>query len=228
MCFSTTASFVSATVLTVIGIATIKKTKEHSHLLFASIPFIFAAQQFSEGFVWLSLLHSNNLLLQQIPITIFMTIAVAIWPAWVPISIFFIEEKRNRKMILGIFSGIGLLISILSMYYLINYNFSAQIMDYHIKYQFNMIYDGYLKLIIGLLYLIPTVISHFVSSIKKVNIMGLLVITSYLITRFLFNDYIISMWCFFSAIISMMIYFILLEKSSTNEVKSMASIIQEY
>ncbi len=219
MCFSTAASFISGTVLTVIGIVTIKKTKDISHLMFAAIPFIFAAQQFSEGFVWLSLSGSNNEEAQQIPITIFMTIAVAIWPAWVPISIFYIEKKRNRKIILGIFSGIGLLISIFSIYYLLNYKFSAQITAYHIKYEFNIVYKGYLKILIGLIYLVPTVISHFISSVKKVNIMGLLVITSYLITRFLFNDYIISMWCFFSAIISIMIYFILLEKSSTNEHK---------
>jgi hypothetical protein len=226
MCFSTTASFVSGTVLTIIGITTIKKTKEHSHLLFAAIPFIFAAQQFSEGFVWLSLSNSNNLLIQQIPITIFMTIAIAIWPAWVPISIFLLEVKRNRKIMLGIISGIGVIISIISMYYLLNYNFSAQITAYHIKYEFNIIYDGSLKLVIGLLYLIPTVISHFVSSIKKVNIMGLLVITSYLITKFLFNDYIISMWCFFSAIISTMIYFIIKDKSSNSEVKTSDQIIK--
>jgi len=224
MCFSTTASFVSGTVLTVIGITTIKKTKEHSHLMFAAIPFIFAAQQFSEGFVWLSLLYSNNLLVQQIPITIFMTIAIAIWPAWVPISIFLLEVERKRKIILGIISGMGLLISFLSIYYVFEYKFSAQIMDYHIKYQFNIIYDGYLKLAIGLLYLIPTVISHFVSSIKKVNIIGLLVILSYLVTKFLFNDYIISMWCFFSAIISIMIYFILKEKTSSIEFETAEAI----
>lgn len=226
MCFSTTASFVSGTVLTVIGITTVKKTKELSYLLFAAIPFIFAAQQFSEGFVWLSLSNSNNSLIQQIPITIFMTIAIAIWPAWVPISIFLLEPKGNRKIVLGIISGIGVLISIISMYYLLNYKFSAHITDYHIKYEFNIIYEGYLKLLVGLLYLIPTVISHFVSSIKKVNIMGILVISSYLITKILFNDYIISMWCFFSAIISIMIYFIIKDKSLNSAVKTSDSFSQ--
>lgn len=59
MCFSTTASFVAGTFLTVIGVASVKKVKGPGQLMFAVIPLVFAVQQFSEGFVWMSLLNSN-------------------------------------------------------------------------------------------------------------------------------------------------------------------------
>ena len=66
MCFSASASFGAGIVLSSIGIATITKTQSRSQLSLAFIPLIFAVQQFSEGFLWLSLLHPGFAFLQQI------------------------------------------------------------------------------------------------------------------------------------------------------------------
>ena len=54
MCFSATASFSAGIILTVIGVASIKKAHHKSQLLFASIPFVFGIQQFAEGNVLLT------------------------------------------------------------------------------------------------------------------------------------------------------------------------------
>lgn len=207
MCFSATASFASGVILTTIGIVSIKKVHNKKQILFASIPFIFAIQQFSEGFVWLSLLHLTNTHWEQLSTYSFLLFALVIWPAWVPISLFLIEKTHNRKIILGIFSGLGILFSILSLIYLITYKSEAQITSYHIHYELNIPFDA--KILIGILYLIPTVISNFMSSTKGVALMGVFVLLSYLISRVFFNDHVISVWCFFSALISMTIYFIL-------------------
>jgi hypothetical protein len=207
MCFSTTASFASGTILTVIGVISVKKIEHKSQILFASIPFIFAIQQFAEGFVWLSLLHSSNHLWQQIATYSFLLFALVIWPAWVPISMFLVEKKHNRKIILGIFSCLGLLFSVLSSIYLILYTSEAQITSYHIHYELNIPFGA--KVSIGILYLIPTVMSNFISSTKGVPLMGVFVLLSYLVSKLFFDDYVISVWCFFSALISMTIYFIL-------------------
>lgn len=211
MCFSTTASFASGIILTAAGVASIKKTNSTKQLMFASIPFIFAVQQFSEGFVWLSLLNSTNLFWQQLSTNCFLIFALVIWPAWVPLSMLFIEKQHKRKIILGVFSGLGLLFSILSAIYLIIYKSQAQISGYHIHYELDIPFNA--KMILGLLYLVPTVISNFISSTKGVVVMGLYVILSYLVSRFFYNDYVISVWCFFSALISIKIYFILVKES---------------
>ena len=217
MCFSTTASFASGIILTVIGVASIKKTHSKTQLMFASIPFIFAIQQFSEGFVWLSLLNSTNLIWQQLSTYSFLLFALVIWPAWVPLSMFFIEKQHNRKIILGIFSGLGLLFSILSAIYLIIYKSEAQITSYHIHYELNIPFVA--KMILGLLYLIPTVISNFISSTKGVAAMGVFVLLSYLVSRLFYDDYVISVWCFFSALISIKIYFIIVRVSTIEQTK---------
>lgn len=217
MCFSTTASFASGAILTTIGVASIKKAQDKRHILFASIPFIFAIQQFSEGFVWLSLLHSTNYLWQQLATNSFLLFALVIWPAWVPISMFLIEKIHTRKIILGIFSGLGILFSILSGIYLIIYDSEAQITSYHIHYELHIPFGA--KIMICILYLIPTVISNFISSTKGVALMGVFVLLSYLISRLFFDDYVISVWCFFSALISMTIYFILDRERASKQVR---------
>ena len=216
MCFSTTASFASGAILTVIGISSIKKTKEKNQIPFAIIPFIFAIQQFSEGFVWLSLLNSTNQFWQQFSTYSFLLFALIVWPAWVPISMFLIEKNRKRKIILGVFLGLGLLLAILSSIYLIIYKSEAQITSYHIHYELQIPLGT--KIFIGILYLIPTIISNFISSTKGVALMGVFILLSYLVSRLFFNDYVLSIWCFFSALISIKIYFILAnENSSTTE-----------
>jgi len=211
MCFSTTASFASGALLTTIAIASLKKTQNRSQLMLGCIPLLFAIQQFAEGFVWISLSSSGNNSMQVLSTNFFLVFAMVIWPAWVPTAFFLIEKKRVRKLILGAISVMGLVFSIFSSYYLLNYNSLASITPNHIHYSLNVPFGS--QAIFGILYLIPTVISHFVSSNIKVNVMGGLIALSYIITRLFFDDEVLSVWCFFSALISIIIYFILIERS---------------
>jgi hypothetical protein len=57
MCFSASASFGAGAALTVLGVLSLRKSESRSHIMFASIPLLFAAQQFTEGFVWLSFIN---------------------------------------------------------------------------------------------------------------------------------------------------------------------------
>ena len=90
MCFSATASFTAGVVLTVIGIASIKKANYKSQLLFASIPFMFGVQQFAEGILWLTIPKSDYFVLQKMATYIYLFFAHILWPLWVPIAILFI------------------------------------------------------------------------------------------------------------------------------------------
>lgn len=211
MCFSTTASFVSGSVLTAIGVASFARVKYSNQILLACIPFVFAVQQFSEGFVWLSLLDDSYHSYQKLATTFFLFFAIVVWPAWVPCSFFLIETERVRKIILGVISIVGLLFSVLSTYYLFNYDSVASIIPYHIHYELDIPYK--IKVVIGISYIVPTIVSHFVSSNKKVVLMGVCVLLSYFITRLYFNEEVISVWCFFSALISMVIFYILKDKA---------------
>lgn len=216
MCFSTAASFTSGTILTVIGVFAIKKVTHKRQILFAGIPFVFAMQQFAEGFVWLSLLNDTSNFWRQLATYSFLFFALVIWPAWVPLSMLLMEKKPKRKIVLSVFFGLGLLFSILSIIDLLLHHAEAQLTSYHIHYEIYIPQN--LKILIGMLYFIPTVISNFVSSIKGVVLMGIFVLVSYLVSRLFYNDYVISVWCFFSALISIKIYFIVAKDHFTKQI----------
>src|SRR5438445_11955235 len=102
MCFSATASFGAGAVLGTIGIIAVAKTKTNPQRLFATIPLIFAVQQFTEGLLWLSLkdpaLASRQFLLTHI----YLVFAMAIWPLWVPLTIRLLEKDARRKKIMNV------------------------------------------------------------------------------------------------------------------------------
>ena len=212
MCFSTTASFAAGVLLSSIGIISIKKTKEPKEIPFAAIPLVFGLQQFSEGFVWLSLVNSNNVYLQELSCTWFLLFALIIWPSLIPFSIYLLEKQATRKRILKLISIMGFVFSLLSVYYLIKFDSKASITSYHIHYDLSVPYNS--LAVFGILYLIPPVISHFISSVKLVPLMGGMVFLSYFISRYFFDDMVLSVWCFFSAVISIMIYIILRRKGA--------------
>ncbi|MBL7884074.1 MAG: hypothetical protein JNL69_08390, partial [Bacteroidia bacterium] len=131
MCFSTSASFGAGIILTTIGIASIKKVKKPSQILYASMPILFGAQQFTEGFVWLSLTNDNYSSWQSIPTYLFIFFAQVLWPIWVPLSIFYIEENKIRKIILALLVGIGALLGSYICYNMYLYNIDAYLTPYH-------------------------------------------------------------------------------------------------
>ena len=97
MCFSANASLGAGVVLSVIGVSTIRKSTEPAHLVFASIPLIFAVQQIAEGFLWLTLPDPSLKATQQLLTYIFLTFAQVIWPLLVPIAVMLLENGRQRK-----------------------------------------------------------------------------------------------------------------------------------
>jgi len=213
MCFSTTASFAAATVLSGIGILSLKKTTQPEQIPFAAIPLVFATQQFFEGFVWLGLLHKIPQNYYLLAVNAFLFFAMVVWPLWVPTAMMLIEKNEKRKRILKIMLIMGVIVSLLSLVYLFTRHSVASIDPYHIHYELEVNYT--LKICLGVLYLFPTILAQILSSNKKIVIMGLFVLSSYLISIFFFNDTVLSVWCFFSAVISVMIYYVVREQGKS-------------
>jgi hypothetical protein len=55
------------------------------------------------------------------------------------------------------------------------------------------------------MYFIPTVLSLFISSVKRMNMLGFAILLSFITTKVLFGDYLISVWCFFAAMLSLIV-----------------------
>ncbi len=207
MCFSTEASFSASALLSLAGVAAIKNIQTRSQLAFACIPLIFAFQQFSEGFVWLSSTNDNLIEFHQLSVNSFIVIAQVLWPFWVPYSMILIEKDKNQKRKLYILLVFGSLLSTYHMICLYLFDVTAEVRSYHIYYQLNFPHIG--REIEGIFYIIPTIIPPFISTIKGMKLFGILIFSSFLVSAMLYNEYAISVWCFFAAIVSVMVYSII-------------------
>ena len=90
MCFSASASFIAGASISVLGVATIKKTKTRAEVPFAMIPLLFGIQQLIEGVIWLTF-HYEAPLLKQIMTYFYSGFSHVLWPIYVPLAIGFLE-----------------------------------------------------------------------------------------------------------------------------------------
>ncbi|HLV42373.1 MAG TPA: DUF6629 family protein [Brumimicrobium sp.] len=206
MCFSAEASFGAAAILTVIGVATIKKTTHKSQLWFASIPLVFGIQQLAEGVLWLTLPNPEQVGLQIAATYVFIFFAQIIWPFIVPFGVLMLDKKHERKLIQKIVAGVGILVSSTLAYFLIAYDMQANISDHHIAYTQN--YPETIYKYGAILYGAATILSLFFSNVKRMWLLGVFIATSYIATLYFYEHHVLSVWCFFSSIISVYIFII--------------------
>ncbi len=211
MCFSASASFVAGAVLTTVGVASIKKSQKSSEIPFASIPLFFGLQQLAEGFVWLSLTNPDFAFLDGIAAKAFIFFAQVLWPVWASFSIYKFEKQEGVRNIVGkSLIGIGALVASIMAYYLFSNHIEAEILGHHISY--NQAYLQQFGLIGGALYLAATAIPPFISTNRKMWILGGAILLAYIFTEIFFTQYVVSVWCFFAAILSAMVLWIVMSK----------------
>jgi len=205
MCFSATASFSAGLALSAIGFAAVKKVRNPRHYMFATIPLIFAVQQFFEGLVWLSMRDDGYESMQTISAHAFIVIAQVFWPVWVPLSIYLMEDVNSvRKKMLLFLIFIGAIISIYVFINLFLYPISASIKDHHIYYSIH--FPVYQTFYASTLYFLATVLPSFLSQYKVVRWLGVIILGAYIFSKLMFNENFISVWCFFGAIGSLIVY----------------------
>ncbi len=207
MCFSASASFGAAITLGVIGAVSLRKTKSRSQIPFACIPLLFAAQQLTEGFVWLSFSNPYFAAFQQPGIVLFLFFAQIIWPFWVPFSIFKMETGERRKKMELVLLIMGALVSLYLGWCLVTNPVGANIDGHHISYEQSYT-DGLNKLLL-LPYFIAILAPPFFSRVKWMWMLGVMVVLSYVFTALFFIEYTVSVWCFFASLMSVNVLIIL-------------------
>lgn len=207
MCFSAGASFGAGIVLSVIGIAALKKAKSPSEKFFASIPLLFAVQQCGEGLLWLALTQPEYAAWKHLGMYTFLFFAYVVWSVWIPVSITWLEKDRQRKKILLLLTSLGVLSSIYLAYCLLNFHIEATVADHHIMYKPD--FPVILKYINIPMYAIATAIPSFISTRKNMWMVGTTILISYVISFIFYTNYVVSVWCFFATVISMAVWVVL-------------------
>src|ERR1700741_3685654 len=204
MCFSSAASFSAATVLGSVGAVSLKRATNKSQYMFASIPLLFGIQQAIEGILWISLTHLHYSYWQPAATCIFLFFAIVVWTTWVPLSFLLLEADPFRKKLLRIVSVLGIFTSCFLGYRLIAYDVSAEISGHHIYYDVPV--SRLSGIANGVMYIVAVILPCFISGIKKTKTLGIILVSSLLVSRFFYQEYLISVWCFFAAVLSMYIF----------------------
>ncbi len=213
MCFSAAASFAGGAVVSAVGVATVRKVRRPEQRLFAVLPLLFGFQQFAEGVLWVELRSGGHDWLQNAATYIFLITALVILPVVIPLSMWFMEEVKKRKKILTILIVTGGIISLFYAFCLISYNVTPQITGFHIQYIHE--FPQTPAEIASLFYPAAIVAPLFVSSVRRMWLIGILIAVSWLVTAIFFAGYLTSVWCFFAALISIVIYYILSKSQTT-------------
>lgn len=206
MCFSAEASFVGGAVLTAIGIMTVRKNCEPAQRLFSTMPLVFGLQQISEGFVWIALKTPGQDLYLKIAAYVFLTAALLIWPTFVPLSVRLMETDPLRRRMLNALTGLGLLTSLSYLTGMILFDMTVRISSLHVSYSADA--PQTLLRIAYLSYLAVTLLPFFISSVRRVYLLGAVVIISYAVAAYFYSEYLLSVWCFFAAVASVVVWWI--------------------
>ncbi|WGQ10630.1 hypothetical protein QG516_03035 [Pedobacter gandavensis] len=207
MCFSATASFSSGIALTLIGIVTVQSSRSRLYGLFASIPFLLAIQQYTEGVLWLALSDPVLADWQSPAMFLYLFFAQVLWPVWVPLSIFLLEKEQRRRKILYALLIVGAGVSVYLGYRLFVKNIFAEIAGYHIYYHVGPI--SFPLHVSAMLYFLVTVLPALISSVRKIWLFGVAIGLSYIIANLMYERYILSVWCFFAALVSIIVFAIM-------------------
>lgn len=209
MCFSQKASFGAAAVLVGVGAIALSRSRTPAQHAVAMMPFIFAAQQCTEGAVWMSLLHPEYSFIKRTAMYAFLFFAEMVWPVFIPLIVLQGEYRPDRRRLIRPFIGVGIGMVLLLIYGMIAYPVDVRLQEGHLLYDVQYPVTNMWQY--GVLYFMPTVAAPLFSSHRTIRILGLALLLSYVASRVFYNHYIISIWCYFAALISMLSVFIIRE-----------------
>ncbi|MDQ3015419.1 MAG: hypothetical protein M3R25_01660 [Bacteroidota bacterium] len=215
MCFSATASFTASIGLGLIGGATLSQVRTPNQYPLASIPLIFAVQQFAEGVVWMSLMNPEWSAYQNIASLIFLLTAIVVWPIWIPLSFVFFEQDKKRKSILKLLLVIGSMASLYFLSCIIFIGFESTIVNRHVFYKVD--FPKFMVPIAAAFYLIGSVVPPLWFKDIKIKLIGISLFVSYLIARIFFKPSLISVWCFIAIIIGVLVFLVVREQAMSKK-----------
>ena len=219
MCFSAAASFTAGVSLSVLGAASIRKAESPHQYTFAALPLVFGVQQIAEGIVWVSL-QNNGWSHITLPASMtFLLIAQIIWPILMPYSFLQMEQDVRSKWILKWFLLPGILVASYFLYCLISFDVKTEAINHHVFYKLD--FPKALIPYAAGFYLVATVIPPLLSRNVKIQLIGIIFLVAYIVSRLFFQPSLISVWCFFAIIVSLFIYLVL----RSSKTKSFVSVV---
>jgi hypothetical protein len=201
MCFSATASFVTAALTGAAGLAALRRAKGAVDVPLAAIPLIFSVQQVAEGALWLALEQPDAGTWPWILTQLFLVFALVVWPVYAPATALALEPPGWRRHVMQLCGLFGVAISAFFAVQLVTVHHEGYISGHHILYRTEVEEP----LLVGGVYIVATGLSLLLSSARAVSALGLVVFAGSLIAWAFYAEVFVSVWCFFAAASSFVI-----------------------
>ncbi|MBN8893371.1 MAG: hypothetical protein J0I71_00865 [Rhodanobacter sp.] len=201
MCFSATASVTASVALTGIGVLALRAARTRGERLFALIPLLFAAQQATEGLIWMSYTWEAPTL-RAWATQIYSVFSHLLWPAFVPWTVRALEPVPWRRQVLALLGFGGLVSALFLLASMVATPIEVAPIGGHLEYR-----SPHFFLPLSLtLYLASTTLGLGMSSRPAIRWFGVLALVSAGLAYAVYAHWFISVWCFFAAVLSVMVY----------------------
>lgn len=201
MCFSATASFVTAGITGAIGILAMTRARERRALPLAAAPLVFGLQQGIEGLLWLHLESATDNAATGGLAFLFLFFALVLWPMYAPVAVLLVEPGGRRRQLMYFCLAVGTGVGAYMLWWILARPPAAIIAAGHIVYVTGL---GH-ALLIAPAYLVATGLPLLSSSRRSVVTLGAIVAIGSVVTYGFYWEAFVSVWCFFAAAASLTI-----------------------
>ena len=201
MCFSATASFITAGITGAAGVAALSRAHGPREWPVAVVPLVFAVQQSVEGFLWLQLPAAPDSASSTFLTYLYLVFAEVWWPLYAPLACLLIEPSKLRRLAMGACLSVGMVVAAYYLVAIFTHPHAAGVIGGHIVY----VTEARISYPLGAAYLVATGLAVALSSHRAMVVLAVIVIAGAYISYSLYWESFVSVWCFFAATASVVI-----------------------
>ncbi len=202
MCFSAGADLVGGLVLGVVGLDAVRHVqRRHDHLAVAALPFLLAAHQVDEAFVWWGLQGHVPAAVGRAATWIYLLFAFVVLPVYVPLAVRSLEPPGSRRVIMTGFFAAGALVSTVLLIAMLHGPVTAHLGHHHIGYGIGL----RAGLLVTAAYVAAVCGAMLFSGYRTLALFGVVNLIAVAVLARLAIDGFASLWCGWAAVTGVVI-----------------------
>ena len=201
MCFSPTASFTAAAVTGALGLIAVTRIKRWGDLPLALTPIFFAVQQAIEGLIWLKAPMEPGVSMSGPLVLAYLLFAQVLWPLYAPAAVLCLETDPKRRRLILPWLAVGVAVAVWLLWGLLSRPYSVSVGEGHLAYA-----TGQTRMVAsGAGYLAAIGLPLLLSSSRAVVVLGVIVLTGWVVAYIAYLAAFQSVWCYFAAVASVVV-----------------------